>query len=310
MIARRLLGPVAVSALLAGCVLASPDFDDPAEGTGTTDPSTSDSNPSSAGTMSDSAGSVSQGNTTDGSVSEGSDSDSSDSVTSDSSDSTSSDSTTSDSTTSDSTTSDGTTSDGTTSDGTTSEGTTSEGTTTGGVQPGTYDLPPSVSTCVLLQYQQAPYSKQACLASADEQVPGENDLVIVDTAVGMGMGMNRRAEAFFQFMIPADYENATISSATLRIRTPQTPYVPAPEGGQLVLTGAYSEASLETNVPAALQNIGPKKGEIPNQPVWIEWSVPPELLVSGQPLHLALMPTNQFGVFYRRNTAILRVVVD
>lgn len=305
MIAPRLLGPVAVSALLAGCVLASPDFDDPAEGTGTTELNSSETDPSSAGTMSDSAGSSSASDSSSG----GSASDSADVTTSDSGTSDSSDS----DGTSDGGTSSGTSSDSTSdsSDSDSSDSDSDSGdTTTGGVQPGTYDLEPLVSTCVLLQYQQAPYSKQACLTSADEQVPGENDLVIVDTAVGMGMGMNRRAEAYFQFMIPAGYENATISSATLRIRTPQTPYVPAPEGGQLVLTEAYSEASLETKVPETLQNIGQKKGEIPNQPVWIEWSVPPELLVSGQPLHLALMPTNQTGVFYRKNTAMLRVVVD
>ncbi len=299
--ARRPLAPcVAVSALLFGCVLASPDFDDPALATGTTDtdaePSAS-SDPSSASASTSGTTTASTGSASD-SASEG--------VTSEPTDGTESAGTETTSDVTLDTTGTSTTTDGTTT-GTTTDDTT--GTTTGGVDPGTYDLNPSVATCVLLGNQNAGYSKPACLDTAAAQVP-ENNVIIVDSAVHMRNGQGRRAEGYFKFSIPAEYGDAVVSSATLRIETPVTPYVPAPEGGQLVLMEPYTEGSLDSKAPNTLQNIGPKQGEVPNQPVWMEWSVDPDLLVPGESLHLGLMPTNQQGVFYRKNKVMLRVVVQ
>jgi len=308
-----LLAPcVAVSALLAGCVLASPDFDDPAEGTtdlntsqSETDPSSgSATNTSASATMSASAGSASasQGNTSDDSGAT-SDITSTDAT----SDATTSDATTSDATTSDATTSDGTTSDTTTSDGTTSDATTSDATTSDGVEPGTYELNPSVSTCVLLQNQFAPYSKPTCGENATQQI-GVNNLIMVDTAVSNGNGQQRRAESYIRFEIPSEYEGATISDVTLRAQTPPSPYNPAPEGGQLVLTDPFSDESLNTETPAVVGNIGPKQGFVENN-AWVEWSIPADLLVPGEPLHMAVIPTNPYGVFYRQSSPTLVVVI-
>ncbi len=290
---RPLASCVAVSALLFGCVLSSPDFDDPALGTGTTDTDAEtsvSSDPSGAsmsttsGTATDSAGSesnsASQGVTsepTEGTATEGTGTGTTSDVTSDN------------------------TGTGTTDDTT--------GTTTGGVEPGTYNLSPTVSTCVFLANQNGPYSKQACLNSAEAQIP-ENNVIIVDTAVNMRNGQGRRAEGYFKFSVPAEFEGASISSVTLRVETPNTPYAPAPEGGQLVLMGPYTEGSLDSQVPNILQDIGPKQGQVPNQPVWMEWSVDPNLLTPGEALHLGLVPTNGFGVFYRKNEVFLRVIVQ
>jgi len=137
-------------------------------------------------------------------------------------------------------------------------------------------------------------------------------MMMIDTKVSYDDGQDRRAESYLRFDIPPEYAELTIAEVTLNVQNGNT--YSGDEAGRLVRTEAFTESSLQTEAPAQLGELAPPKGPI-NVSEWMPWDIPPEHVIPGEPLSLGLLPTDDFGVFYRGKdtnpgSPYLRVVLE
>lgn len=191
---------------------------------------------------------------------------------------------------------------GAASTGVTTTATTTGAATTGsgGVEPGIHTVPPTVATCVLVATMNAPHGGPAiCSANADAQNgTALTGLMMIDIAVNLLDGMGRPAHSYMRFDIPAEFAGLTVAGARLYVQVADGPPPDLPQSGVLVLTDAFDAASLERAAPATASQLAADMGAAMASQ-WLEWPIPPEHVVAGQPLFLGLMPTDDMGVEIR-----------
>ncbi|MEZ4385480.1 MAG: hypothetical protein R3A79_29410 [Nannocystaceae bacterium] len=297
--------PVAlfVAVFAGGCVLASPDFDGDSEAATATTTGSGGPTTTTSGAVT-SLGSASESDAgTSGSASEGSTS----AGTSTTTTATSEPTTTATSEPMTTQTTEPTTGDVTTGEATTGDVTTGEA-TTGGVDPGTYELTPEVAACVFRANANGPYSKSGCAMNASSQV-AEQNLMMYDTAVGNNGGAGRRAEGYVSFAIPDAWAGATITAATVRGQAADWAWIDTPKAGDLVRTESFTGASLDASAPATIDTLDVNTMKV-NDTDWVAWTVPVNLVVPGQTISLGIMPSDPVGMFLRKPTLELEVVIE
>jgi hypothetical protein len=197
-----------------------------------------------------------------------------------------------------------TTTDGATTDPSTTDGATTDPSTTG-ADPGEYILTPTLVACVFFANQNAGHgAPQVCEANADQQNgPSLTGLIQIDNAVNYSGGQGRRAESYFIFPIPDDFAGLTVTAAELFVRAADISF-PKPTTGELWRAEPFNETDLAQGHPTAdtklVADLGP---HMANQ--WVQWSIPADqlsIIKAGEPLHLALRPTGNDGLFYRGAT--------
>jgi len=195
----------------------------------------------------------------------------------------------------------GTTEAGTTEAGTTEAGTTEAGTDTDvGLSPGTYDVSPTIATCIFLPGMGQPLGVPSiCTANATTQnETALQGLMYIDTEVMALDGAGRRAESFIRFDIPPEYAGLTVVAATLHVQVADGDSADGPQRGELYRSAPFDEDSLKLEGPATPQKLADDQG-VANKDAWIDWSIPVGLVVAGSPVYLGLLPVNNDGVLYR-----------
>lgn len=179
------------------------------------------------------------------------------------------------------------------------------GTTTGGPAPGTYTVAPTLATCVFLAAGPAPYAGPAtCSQNATSQNgTALQGLMMIDVETKNLDGDGRPAVSFLRFDVPGDLAGLTVAAATLRVQVADGPddFPNGPQSGVLRLAAPFDAASLDVGAPAEMATLANDMGFVGTNE-WIAWSIDPGLVAAGQPLFLALDPTDDDGVFYRGAT--------
>ena len=112
-----------------------------------------------------------------------------------------------------------------------------------------------------------------------------------------------------QLVTTAQWAGATITGVKLRVQSADTPWVETPKAGELVETQSFTEGSLDASSPGVLGSLDVNNTAVSGED-WVQWTVPPDLVVPGESLYLGIMPNDPIGVFLRKGTAALEVVIE
>lgn len=170
--------------------------------------------------------------------------------------------------------------------------------------PGSVSLAATIATCVLLKTNQELYGgPEQCEKIASSQAGKPGGVMILDTSVFAGGGDNRPAHVLFRFDVPGELAGLELAAVTLRAQVDDSIYAGGFSAGTLYLSDSFDDASLALGAPfmGAPQAAS---ADMPWPAVTVSWSLDPQLLVAGQPLHLRLVPLSNNGVLLRSNAAV------
>ncbi|MCA9657612.1 MAG: hypothetical protein KC486_04665 [Myxococcales bacterium] len=176
-------------------------------------------------------------------------------------------------------------------------------TTTGGAEPGVYDIPAAIGTCVFLATQEVPNHgpPAECTADADAiNNSGLAGLMMIDVNVNNAAGKQRPAHPFLRFDVPAALAGLTLTAAELHVQVADN-VTDLPQTGEVWLAAPFDAVSLESSAPERTLLLAGDQGEVfPND--WIVWQLPPGQLNVPGAVYIGLEPTHDKGVMLRGAT--------
>ena len=169
--------------------------------------------------------------------------------------------------------------------------------------PGEVVVPAVVATCVLMGiFGQTYLGPEDCESRAGAAGGlSATGYMVLDTAFFNG-GDGRPARVYLRFDLPVDLAERGAKSATVAVRTAESPGAGGLHAGALRATGSFTRAELMSMVPNDLDLISGDAGTV-EPGSWVAWDLPVELITPGASLFLRLEAIDDDGVLYHNGLA-------
>ena len=181
--------------------------------------------------------------------------------------------------------------------------TTSTTATTGGADPGVYDIPAALGTCVFLATQEEPSHGPPAQCTADADAINNRGLIglmMLDVSVDNAAGKKRPAHPFLRFDVPEEYAGLTVASVELHVQVADN-VIFLPQTGEVWLTAPFDALSLESSAPERTLLLAGDQGEVLAND-WVVWELPAAQISPSGGVYLSLVPTHDKGVMLRGAT--------